>query len=128
LTGSTASNGGWTYASEVSQFSPYGQELENKDALNRYSSAQYGYKYTLPVAVASNARYSEIGFDGFEDYDIPNPYFKPHFGFSQNLITTDVQLSKNKSHTGKNSIAVKPGKKATFSRKINGCKETIINQ
>ena len=33
---------GWTSASEVTKYSPYGVELENKDALKRYSSAQYG--------------------------------------------------------------------------------------
>lgn len=37
----------WTFASEVTQYTPYGAELENKDALDRYSSAQYGYNYTL---------------------------------------------------------------------------------
>lgn len=117
---------GWTFASQVTKYSPYGVELENKDALNRYSSAQYGYNYTLPVAVASNAKYNEIGFDGFEDYGIPNPVanlLKPHFGFTQGL-NEDVFVTKDKSHTGNNSIAIKPGKKAIFTRKINGCKNT----
>ena len=119
---------GWTFASQVTKYSPYGVELENKDALNRYSSAQYGYNYTLPVAVASNAKYSEIGFDGFEDYGIPNPVvnsLKPHFGFTQGL-NTDVYITKDKSHTGRNSIAINAGKKATFTRKINGCKANTI--
>src|SRR5690606_34736530 len=43
----------WTYASEVTKHNPYGVEIENKDALNRYSSAQYGYGYKLPIAVSS---------------------------------------------------------------------------
>lgn len=124
----TINNSGWTFASEVTKYSPYGAELENKDALNRYSAAQYGYKYTLPVAVSSNAKYSEIGYDGFEDYfstGLPSPN-KPHFGFSQNLDTNaaNYTVTDQKSHTGRNSIAVKPGKKAVFKRKINGCKTT----
>ncbi|MDR6763825.1 hypothetical protein J2Y38_004049 [Flavobacterium sp. 2755] len=117
----------WTFASEVTKYSPYGAELENKDALDRYSSAQYGYNYTLPIAVTSNAKYGEIGFDGFEDYGIPNPQLdallKPHFGFSQS-INANVTVSKAISHTGNNSIAINPGQKASFVRKIDGCKTT----
>lgn len=119
---------GWTFASQVTKYSPYGVELENKDALNRYSSAQYGYNYTLPVAVASNAKYSEIGFDGFEDYGIPNPAqnsLKPHFGFSQ-ALGSEAKIVNDKSHTGRNSIAINPGKNAIFTRKINGCKANVI--
>ncbi|PKB18339.1 PKD-like domain-containing protein [Flavobacterium sp. 5] len=119
----------WTFASEITKYSPYGAELENKDALDRYSSAQYGYNYTLPVAVASNAKYGEIGFDGFEDYGIPNPeldaLMKPHFSFSQNLNDA-ASINADKSHTGNNSLAVKPGKAVTFTRKINGCKTNAL--
>lgn len=126
---SAKDNKDWTFASQVTKYSPYGVELENKDALERYSSAQYGYNYTLPVAVTSNAKYSEIGFDGFEDYGIPNPgldaLMKPHFGFSQE-INDKVQLTKVISHTGNNSIAIMPGQKAAFIRKINGCKANAI--
>ncbi len=123
-TGWTKDISGWTFASQVTKYSPHGVEVENKDALERYSSAQYGYNYALPVAVASNAKYDEIGYDGFEDYGIPNPtlsaMLKPHFGFSQGL-NTDVYLTAEKSHTGNGSLAVKPGKRATFTRTINGC-------
>jgi len=58
----------WTFASEVTLVSPYGLELENKDALDRYSAADYKYNNTLPTAVASNSRYREMAFDNFEDY------------------------------------------------------------
>lgn len=113
----------WTFASEVTKYSPYGVELENKDALNRYSAAQYGYNYTLPVAVGSNAKYQELGFDGFEDYqDFYNAsLLKPHFGFSQ-ALNTNVTVTNQKSHTGHNSLKVEAGKKATFVRKVDGCK------
>ncbi|TRX00136.1 hypothetical protein [Flavobacterium gawalongense] len=115
---------GWTFASQVTKYNPYGVELENKDALNRYSSAQYGNKYTLPVAVASNSQYREIGFDGFEDYDneVNVFYLKPHFGFSQGLIDNQVFVTTKKSHTGNKSLGVKSGTKATFIRKVEGCK------
>jgi hypothetical protein len=112
----------WTFASEISQFSPFGPELENRDALGRYSAAQYGYSYKLPVAVGSNTKYSEMGFDGFEDYSSLNGH-NPHFAFSD-VLNQNVWISSNASHTGKKSIAIQPGKKATLVKKINGCKTT----
>ena len=45
----------------------------------------------------------------------------PHFGFAQSLNDGAI-ISKLKSHTGNSSLEVKAGKKATFTRKINGCK------
>jgi hypothetical protein len=112
----------WTYASKVSMYSPYGVELENKDALNRYSSAQYGYDYKLPVAIASNTRYREIGVDGFEDYDsatVPT-LLKPHFGFSQ-YLNNNVYITGQTSHTGNKSIAIKQNSEARLIRVVQGC-------
>ncbi|MFM9986069.1 MAG: hypothetical protein ACKVOK_12595 [Flavobacteriales bacterium] len=57
----------WTYTSQVTIFSPYGPELENRDALGRHSAAIFGYEQTLPIGVAANAKYSEIGFENFEN-------------------------------------------------------------
>lgn len=97
----------WTSASYVTQYSPYGAELENRDALNRYSSAQYGYNYTLPVAVGSNSEYKQIGFDGFEDYDyegISSNENNPHFKFPTEDGTADI--TEQEFHTGGNSIKV----------------------
>lgn len=91
----------WTYASSITQYSPYGAELENKDALNRYSSAQYGYKYTLPTAVAANSKYNEMGFEGFEELVTSN---KKHFEFHG--INTNLNISNVFSHTGKKSVKV----------------------
>jgi hypothetical protein len=123
-------NSNWTFASSVTMYNPYGVELENKDALNRYSAAQYGYQYKLPVAVSSNARYQEMGFDGFEDYNPLNyttpSALKPHFGFQQS-VNPNASISNKKSHTGKNAIVVKSNQKATLVKKINGCKENATN-
>ncbi|PHS05253.1 MAG: hypothetical protein COA88_12620 [Kordia sp.] len=112
----------WTYASEITQFSPYGLELENKDALNRYSAAQYGYNYTLPIAVASNSEYREMGFDGFEDRDVSiagdlhfifgNQYLLPE----SRINNLGVYISDEQAHTGRKSIAVKTGEFAALKR------------
>jgi hypothetical protein len=106
---------GWTAASEVTKYNPHGVEIENKDALGKYSSAQYGYDYTKPFAVINNAEYKKFGFDNFEDY--PNGYASgSHFEFE-----TDVEnkkITNNHAHTGKNSLIVAPGKKAELKKQL----------
>lgn len=102
----------WTYTSEVSEFSPFGQPIETVDALNRYSTTQIGYNQTLPVAVAANAMRKESGFDGFEDYlfeSCPDGHFR--IGTINNLVDTV-------SHTGRYSIAVTSGNPVIFQKQI----------
>lgn len=65
---STKGNYNWTWASEITRYSPYGYQLENRNPLNIYSSEMYGYNNTVVTAVGSNASYMEVAFDGFEDY------------------------------------------------------------
>lgn len=108
----------WKSASQVTQYSPYGVELENKDALNRYSSAQYGYNYKFPEAVASNSEYREMGFDSFEDiYDtryclvdgVPgednnsHADITRHFSFRSGEYGNE-QISNKEAHTGRKSL------------------------
>jgi len=94
----------WTWSSEVSKFSPLGNEVENRDALSRHSAAVYGYNSSLPVAVGSNARYNEIAFDGFEDYSFNDAgdcrYH--HFDFYGDMNS----LSTDEAHTGIYSMEV----------------------
>lgn len=112
----------WTFASEVTQYSPFGVELENKDALDRYSSAQYGYNYTLPTAVSSNSRYRDMGMDSFEDYNYAN-VDEAHFNFKE-AIDGDgfegVKISDQYAHSGKNSVLVPPNQKADLERDLIG--------
>lgn len=97
----------WQSASTVTSYSPYGSELENEDALNRFSSAQYGYDFTLPVAVAANSRYSEMGFDGFEDYGGEIIGNEAHFSFATSAEPgTPIEISSARSHSGKSSLKV----------------------
>ncbi|WP_044397227.1 hypothetical protein [Lacinutrix sp. Hel_I_90] len=119
----------WTFASEVTTYSPYGTELENKDALNRYSAAQYGYRYTLPTAVGSNTKYQELAFDGFEDYDYtPNVSgassepVNAHFSFKDEL-STDAILDYNNSHTGRSSLKVVKDKRVSLLKNLDGVNE-----
>lgn len=105
----------WTFVSEVSKYSSYGFELENKDALNRYSASQYGYNNKFPIAVGSNTKYSEIGFDGFEDYDFNGCAQNSHFSF-KDLVGGTKQTST--SHTGTSSIKVIQGQRVGMNKKL----------
>lgn len=94
----------WTYMNLATEYSPYGAELENRDALKRYSMAQYGYNYTIPTAVTSNSKYKQSGFDGFEDYDF-RECNDDHLGFKQHK----AYVSESESHSGRKSIKVAAG-------------------
>jgi hypothetical protein len=103
----------WTFTSEVTQYSPYGFELENADALQRYSAAQYGYNFSFPLAVGANSAYQELGFDGFEDYNFDGCLDNEHFGFRGAEATdSDVNVTNAKSHTGRYAIKVNAGRNA----------------
>ncbi len=106
----TANTTNWTHASSVTKVSPYGAELENKDALERYSAAQYGYGYKLPMAVASNSKYQQMGFEGFEE--VKTGKTDKHFGF--NTVSTDFVSTE--SHTGKSSLKVQNGVKSLIRK------------
>jgi len=117
----------WTFASEVTQYNPYGQEIENKDALNRYSSALYGYNNRFPVAVASNTKYSELASDGFEDYDSIACAKQSHFDFKAQLKVNEVSVSTKQSHTGRKSLKVEPSKKAVLKKQVVNCSTAAVS-
>lgn len=103
----------WQFSTDAIIFNPFGFELENKDALGRYSAAVYGYGNRLTTAVSANAKYQETAFDGFEDYffdGCPDD----HFSYKQVLGATG-NVTTETSHSGKNSIKVNPN--STFSLK-----------
>ena len=57
----------WVTANTITLYDKYGQELENKDALGRYSAAGFVFRGDLPGAVASNSKFREIYYESFED-------------------------------------------------------------
>ncbi len=103
----------WTYTSSVTEFSPFGQALETKDALNRFTSSIFGYNQTLATAVAANTRYRELGYNGFEDYDYIN-CSDNHF-----KIADETKLVSTESHTGRYSLKVSSGSPITFSADLS---------
>ena len=57
----------WVTANTVTGYDEFGQQLENKDALGRFSAAKFDFNGELPSAVASNAMNREIYAGSFED-------------------------------------------------------------
>jgi hypothetical protein len=106
----------WTYASEVTEFSPYGVELENRDALGRYSSAQYGYNQSLAVATSINSKYNSMANDNFEDYDF-STCADNHFKFRN----ATGNLTSTQAHSGKTSMKVTNGNSVTLSKTLQAC-------
>lgn len=121
----------WKAASTVTKYNPYGLEIENKDALNRYSSAQYGYENLLPIAVASNAKYSEMAFDNFEDYNEDHGSFnktEKHLNFneSNSLAKNNIKISNKNAHTGTHSIILNGKESVTINKNFKQ-REFVVN-
>lgn len=120
----------WVWNSRITMFNQKGFELENKDPLNRYNAALYGYNETLPIAVVQNSKYRESAFEGFEDYgfatrmcDTSCPASR-HFDFSSyaSKITT---LQK---HSGKSSIKLNAFEQVGLSfRLVNAALDTALS-
>lgn len=112
----------WIASSTVTFLNSKGVESENKDALNRYTAAQFGYLESLPVAVGTNTRYRELGYDGMEDYGFKldcRPVECPveHFSFNRLLNGTTISLSNKYAHSGKHSLELKAT--ATFKKETD---------
>lgn len=99
----------WTFTSRVTLMNPNGQELENRDALGRYSAANYGYNQTLATAVAANSQYRELGFDNAEEYGSLS-CADNHFKFKY------PKIDSAQSHSGRKSLKVTAGTPLTMTK------------
>ncbi len=101
-------------ATTITKYNFKGAEIENRDAAGIYSAALFGYLETQAVAVAKNARYKNIAFDGFEDYvfktDCNLPCRVDHFNFRENLdngcLSHCAEIDETEAHTGNRSVRV----------------------
>ncbi len=116
----------WVWNSETTLFNEKGAEMENKDPLGRYNAGLYGYGNTLATAVVQNARYREIGFDGFEDYNFSYGNCiscKPSRNFDFSSYQSNFDTIEQ--HTGRYSLRVDPGKNAGLSAVVAVEKDTF---
>ncbi len=110
----------WVHSQSLNVCDNFGRNIERTDALQNFNSQLYGYGFSLPVAQATNARYGNIAFDGFEDYWFHNQPNNPmdscplpqHFKvpLTSSDITSEYSLITNDapggSHTGKYCLAI----------------------
>jgi hypothetical protein len=104
----------WITTNTVTLYDKYGQELENKDALDRYSGAIFVFNGQLPGAVANNAMNREIFYESFEDVkfrvgcSIQSDSCNPQ-GLRENTTgKPPATVSNNIKHTGNYSAIVPP--------------------
>lgn len=110
----------WVWSQKPTLFNNRGEEIENMDALNRFSAASYGYNDQLAVAVAKNARALEIKYDGFEDYTETSACCIPHCVGTESLQGFNIKsflssspspldhvlVDNSVSHSGKYSLKI----------------------
>ena len=108
-------NNAWVEANAITKYDHDGNLIESKNALEIYQAQLSGYLNRKTTAVSNNAKYNEIFFDGFEDYNynLLNGNLKNcgrHF-LSKNIVwdklsNTYPNLSKEEAHTGKYALKV----------------------
>jgi len=102
----------WVTANTVTGYDKYGQEIENKDALTRFSAAMFDFNGELPAAVASNARNREIYVNGFEDVNFKpgqSTYFDPpkiNDFLDENGHTIKSLAQNTDAHSGNYSVVL----------------------
>lgn len=106
----------WVKQSKVTIVDSQGAEVENKDALNIYSSATFGFNSKLAIAIAKNARKNEIGYESFEDKDVTNSCNSEQKMFQ--YVTNSTAYS-NYGHTGRYSLMLANGNNITYSGSTN---------
>lgn len=106
----TSQTGQWTWNSQITRINAKGQELETKDAMNIYTSAQYGYGKSMPVAITNNAPYHEMFFAGMEERG-----YNENLNIASNLSTcgnSHIEIPSSElltAHTGKAVLTVGAG-------------------
>ncbi len=119
----------WTRSNTINAYDQRGNEIENRDALGIFSAAAFGYNQNRVVAVASNAQFSEILFDGFEDYQYDNdcatvtPYRRVKLFSPAEETQGAYEIVEGIAHTGKHSLLIGP----YTSGKINIFEECIVD-
>ncbi|PWU02591.1 MAG: hypothetical protein C5B52_05050 [Bacteroidetes bacterium] len=108
----------WVWNSRLNRVNGKSLELETVDPRGVYTSAEYGYYKSIPVAIANNARYSEMFADGFEDYGFGESLYPTTYNFrnrhlnfatASNCSIINTSSSNFAAHTGKYVLAVNSG-------------------
>lgn len=109
VTDTAANRKRWVTANTITGYDEFGQQIENKDALGRFSAAKFDFNGELPSAVASNAMNREIYTASFEDsYFTPGrvPGAAGDVNFTQTGTGMDIKnfITDSVSHSGNYSV------------------------
>jgi hypothetical protein len=113
----------WKCTNEVTQYDVKGNEIENKNPLDVYSSVLYNYTNGLNSAVANNAKKRQIAMDGFEDYNFYSTPRYDHFSFHQSVGGSLNEF--HPPHTGGQCFQVDAGSTNVIETKYITKLETI---
>jgi hypothetical protein len=93
---------GWQSVQINDRYDAGSRLFETKNALGVYSSIQFSNIYGLTHSVASNTRYFEFLFDGFEDDEIcqGGKYNNANHNTILYLNAAGVSIDSNNAHTG----------------------------
>lgn len=105
----------WKLNTEITSYGKDGNLQETKDILDRYSATLNSYNpifKNIPVAIASNAKQKQIGFDGFEDYHYLDGFIlqetPTHFSFFDLTASSTARardlIDESDAHTGLRSL------------------------
>lgn len=120
-----STTGPWQYVTHITEYDENGVSIEETNALDIPSAAVYGFDGMVPIAVGQNASYSEIAFDGFEDYNYKKTFsgsnplqrttdfsqkcvYEPHYGFVNLSDGLFAHRTTEQKHSGKHSLEVDP--------------------
>ncbi len=82
----------WVKASQTDAYSPFGEAVQERDAIDIPSASAYSNDKTQPVLVANNADHNSISFESFEQNTLTNTgTYTPNFDL-------------NYAHAGDNSV------------------------
>ncbi len=108
----------WANASEVTRMDEFGNEIENKDALDVYSSALFAFNGSLPVAVANNSQFGQMAYESYEDYASLLYRCKSvyeYFGIREQVDTGGAIIAQGVAHTGLHSLEIRTGETVTYT-------------
>jgi len=120
----------WQRGDQITVFNAKGQPIQVSNAINIPSASIYQFNSSHMAANAFNARYTEIAFDGFEeyrdtrmvDYYTPEGCLSSFNHFKLIAISSDLDISSRISdtaHTGNKSLFVQAGSHAEYSFNCN---------